>query len=154
MASIDSMIGAGAPRTWDGDAITPWSSTTCAPQTLDKTLRCFIAKTSAKPHVQSRHALGQKGVVDCSQGLPPTGAPSGDRLTAPDDEGPVCAGIVRDPFPATTVYAVATFVDPAAKHWDRKKRAYVVGPVTTKVFYQFAGIRHLDQAAPMIRPMG
>jgi hypothetical protein len=66
-----------------------------------------------------------------------------DSRSIPDNDGPICAAIVRDPFPSTTVYVIATFVDPNAKHWDPKVRRYVVGPVTTKLFYQFAGIRDL-----------
>jgi hypothetical protein len=51
----------------------------------------------------------------------------------------------------------ATFVDPQARHYDPAKRAYVVGPVVAKVYYQFAGIRRLperkpDGSYPPIRP--
>jgi hypothetical protein len=75
--------------------------------------------------------------------VPKVIAGAGDSREVPDEEGPVCAGTSRDPFPSTTVYVVATFVDPAAEHWDPKAQKMVVGPVTSKVFYQFAGIRNL-----------
>ncbi len=72
-------------------------------------------------------------------------APGGarDSIGKPDGEGPICAGSQRDPFPSTTVYIVATFVDPSVKHYDPSKKGYVVGPVTSKLYYQFAGIRKL-----------
>ena len=66
-----------------------------------------------------------------------------DSTAVPDVEGPLCAGSLRDPFPSATVYVVATFVDPVAEHWDPKAQKVVVGPVTSKVFYQFAGVRDL-----------
>jgi len=46
-------------------------------------------------------------------------------------------------FPSTTVYLTANVVEPAAKHWDPRKKKYVVGPVVSILFYQIAG-RHPD----------
>ena len=46
-------------------------------------------------------------------------------------------------FPSTSVYLAATVTDPRARHWDRKARRYVIGPVTSHAFLQFAG-RHPD----------
>ena len=45
------------------------------------------------------------------------GKRSQDRANALDYEGPLCAGTTQDPFPSTTVYVVAKFVDPAARHY-------------------------------------
>jgi hypothetical protein len=42
------------------------------------------------------------------------------------------------------VYVIAKFVDPAAKHWDPSTKKYVVGPLTSTTYYQFAGIRHRE----------
>ena len=36
------------------------------------------------------------------------------------------------------------FVDPKAEYWDPKAQQMLVGPLSTKVFYQFAGIRDLS----------
>ena len=149
VASIDSMTGAGIPATFDKLPIRPWSTTKCGSQRLVSRkgrARCVIAKLSEPPHVLVTHILGQAGVVDCSRGVPPphmAGAAASDRPGAPDDEGPICAGTVRDPFPSTTIYLTATVVDPVAKHYDRKRHGYVVGPVVSKLYYQFAGIRHM-----------
>jgi hypothetical protein len=96
---------------------------------------------TAKPHVLVRHRLGDPGVVDCSHGVPTMRAAE-DSLKPPDDEGPVCAGRERDPFPSTTVYVIATFVDPREKHFDPVTHEFVTGPVKSVVYYQFAGIRH------------
>ena len=147
VAAIDSLTGLGRPRTFDRRRIRPWETTKCVVKTLSAKRRshCPIARLSAEPHVQVKHSLGQKGVVDCSRGAPKSvqsGAPGSDRPQAPDDEGPICAGTIRDPFPSTTIYITATVVDPKAKHFDRKRREYVVGPVTSKLYYQFAGRRH------------
>lgn len=48
-------------------------------------------------------------------------------------------GIALSLFPATYVYMVATMVDPNATYYDRAQHKMVTGPLTTKVFYQFAG---------------
>jgi hypothetical protein len=149
VASINSLTGKGRPRTFDNLAIRPWSTIKCAPEKLVARkghASCVISKLSAKPHVLVRRLLGQPGVVDCRRGLPrrlKPGATGGDRPTAPDDEGPICAGTIRDPFPSATIYLTATVVDPKVKHFDRKLKKYVVGPVTSKLYYQFAGIRQL-----------
>jgi hypothetical protein len=42
-------------------------------------------------------------------------------------------------FPATYVYMIVTMVDPNATYFDRAQHKMVTGPLTTKVFYQFAG---------------
>jgi hypothetical protein len=74
-----------------------------------------------------------------------------DSTFSPDDEAPICAGSVRDPFPSATVYVIATFVDPNVRHYDPTTNAYVIGPVTSKLYYQFAGIRQLpaEHKGPM-----
>jgi hypothetical protein len=86
--------------------------------------------------------VGEPNVYDCSQGIPWKQFRK-DSKGSPDVDGPICAATVRDPFPSTTIYVIATFVDPAAKHWIPKKKAYVTGPVTSKLYYQFAGVRDL-----------
>lgn len=45
-------------------------------------------------------------------------------------------------FPGTTMYVTAQVVDPQAKQWDRRSKRYIVGPLTSTLFYQVAG-RHL-----------
>ena len=146
VASIASMTGSGRPRSFDKLPIRPWSTVKCKPAALRKSLRCVIAKLSAKPHVLVTRRLGEKGVSDCSHGVPRVprpASPTHDSPKAPDFEGPICAGTTRDPFPSATVYMIATFVDPNAKHYDPKLKRYVGGPVTSTVYYQFAGIRDI-----------
>ena len=149
VASIESMTGEGRPLTRSGDPIRPWAVIKCPPAKLGNGARCVFARTSDKHHVEVIHRLGEKGVYDCSQGIPnikeTASTKSGDSPNIPDFEGPVCAGVQRDLFPSTTVYVIATFVDPAAKHYDSQKKAYVIGPVASKVFFQFAGTRDLKR---------
>jgi hypothetical protein len=141
VASIESMIGDGSPRTFDHQRIVPWSASRCTRSTTtDNAYRCVLGNLSDPPHVQVTTRVGEPGVVDCSNGIP-RAVLRGDSATSPDSEGPVCAGTSRDPFPSTTLYVIATFVDPQARHWDPVRRAMVVGPVTSRVFYQFAGVR-------------
>ena len=149
VAAIESMVASGRPFTFDRLPIRPWTATRCAPAAVSERVRCVIGKLSDKPHIVDIHRIGDKNVVDCSRILPreilrgPVEIDHRDSRTAPDNDGPICAGTVRDPFPSATVYVVATFVDPVAKHWDVRSRRYVTGPVASKVFYQFAGIRDL-----------
>lgn len=65
-----------------------------------------------------------------------------------DDNGPICAGTQRDPFPSAVVYVMATFMDPNVRHFDGNAKKYVVGAVQSKVFYQFAGIRRVPEHRP------
>jgi hypothetical protein len=150
VASIESMMGSGRPLALDGQEITPWSANRCVPLSGEReTAVCHLGNLGDRPNVQVTHLLGEPGVVDCSQGVPR--ASRGDNRRDPDDEIPVCAGTLRDPFPSTTLYVIATFVDPKAEHYDPEKREMVVGPVVSRVFYQFAGVRDprkLLEAAP------
>ena len=140
VASIDSLNGNKRPFTFDKQPIRPWSAAKCAPQALREQIRCVIAHIDDHPHVLSAHKVGEPNVYDCSKGIPWEQFRK-DSKGIPDVDGPICAASVRDPFPSATVYVIATFVDPAAKHWDRRKKAYVTGPVTSMVYYQFAGVR-------------
>src|SRR5215472_15294197 len=150
-ATIDALVGPGRPFTRDGRPIQAWTGTKCAPRPLRQGIRCTIARLDQPSHVQDTFRLGQPGVVDCSLGVPPLPGPGPapgttpprDATTRPDLEGPVSAGTQSDPFPSAVVYVMASFVDPNARHFDPAKRAFVVGPVTSKLYYQFAGIRQL-----------
>lgn len=147
VASIESMTGEGRPFTFDKTPIRPWSTLKYKGTTLRETARFVIAKVSDPPHVRVIRRIGEKGVYDCSKGVPhvtrPVEGVGQDSPRIVDYEGPICAGTIRDPFPATTVYLIAAFVDPKARHYDPRKKEYVVGPVTSKLYYQFAGVRDL-----------
>lgn len=149
VASIDSMNGKGAPYTFDKTPIRPWSGGVCKATPKRKgnvVARCAVASIEDKPHVTLVHRLGEKGVYDCSRGVPYVNPPNAqDSPGTPDYEGPVCAGATRDPFLSTTIYAIATFVDPNAQYYDPRKKAYVVGPLESKVYYQFAGVRDTNK---------
>lgn len=143
VASIESMNGAGRPLTFDSQPITPWSASRCT-SLKDGTVNCVLGNIADPPHVQVTRRVGEPGVYDCSNGVPRTGLRTGgDSPFSPDPEGVICAGTSRDPFPSTTIYVIATFVDPSAQYWDPKAQKMVVGPLSTKVFYQFAGVRDL-----------
>ncbi len=144
VAAIASMVGAGEPKTRSGEPIRPWTVSTCQPARLRDGARCVVASLAQKPHVEVVHRVGEPGVYDCSGGIPQVDRPSRgkpDSLRAPDFEGPICAGVARDLFPSTTVYIIATAVDPQAKYYDPQLKRYVVGPLTSKVFLQVAGVR-------------
>jgi hypothetical protein len=146
VASIESMIGDGEPLTFERLPITPWSSSKCEPATERGLARCVLANLADPPHVEETRRVGEPGVYDCSHGIPVLTAPDSPQI--PDFEGPICAGSSRDPFPSTTVYIIATFVDPAAEHWDAERKEMVIGPETSKVFYQFAGVRDISKLKP------
>jgi len=149
VASIDSMIGDGRPRTYDKVPIVPWSETKCVGAGLREGATCTVAKLDQEPHVRETFTVGQPGVYDCSQGVPtiprrnPVKGTNGitDSSRPLDYEGSICAGAQTDPFPSATVYVIAKLVEPAAKHWDPATKQYVVGPLTSTVYYQFAGTR-------------
>lgn len=156
VASIESMTGDGRPLTFEQEPIIPWSTGQCTPATPSSSrlarlegasVRCVLGKPTDRPHVLVNRRPGDPGVVPCKNGVPTaSGKPAGrsrsnDSRQTPDYEGPICAGSSRDPFPSTTVYVIATFIDPKAEHYDPQQQRIVVGPVTSKVFYQFSGVR-------------
>jgi hypothetical protein len=79
---------------------------------------------------QGRHIFENVVTRNCSE--------PADRSSGPEVNECV-NGIFVDLFPATTVYVVATVVDPHALHWDPAQGRLVVGPVESRIFYQFAG---------------
>ena len=142
LATIESMVGAGHPFARDKEPIRPWSASVCPAQALgERAATCLVANLKDLPHVSVVHHVGEPGVIDCSTNTTAGREAAKDSLNWPDYEGPVCAGEQFDPFPSAVVYVVATFVDPNAKHYDSAKKGYAVGPVTSRVYYQFAGIR-------------
>jgi hypothetical protein len=150
VASLESMTGEGRPYGNDRLPIQPWSETKCEGATLRASAGCVVAKLSDPPRVEVTHRIGEKGVIDCGRGgiriQHPEQGSLGDRPKPLDYEGPICAGTQHDLFPATTVYVVATFEEPNVKHYDLTRKAYAVGPVTSKLFYQFSGIKDVPAA--------
>jgi hypothetical protein len=149
MATIDSMVGEGHPFARDRQPIRPWMASVCSAQPLgERAATCLLANLNDVPHVSVVHHVGEPGVIDCRHNAVTGNAAAKDSLNWPDYEGPVCAGEQFDPFPSAVVYVIATFVDPNAKHYDLVNKAYVVGPVTSKVYYQFAGVRKVKDRNP------
>ncbi|MEO6064389.1 MAG: hypothetical protein ABIP49_01230, partial [Lysobacterales bacterium] len=69
---------------------------------------------------------------------PPTDNPSGFGPPGTADYCP--KGNQVSLFPATFVYVTATVTDPHAKQWDARRREFVEQPLTTRVFFQAAGV--------------
>ena len=73
VASIQSMMRDGRPFTFDGQEITPWSASRCEPSSGERdTAVCKLGNLADRPHVEVTHLLGERGVVDCSNGVPRT----------------------------------------------------------------------------------
>lgn len=49
-------------------------------------------------------------------------------------------GVALSLFPSTAVYVTATVVDQNARYFDPDRGEFVIGPLVSKVFYQFVGI--------------
>jgi hypothetical protein len=146
VASIDAMIRGGQLISWQGIPIRPWTISRtglCGEQ--DK--ECSATLTDA-PRSLPISSLGQgRHIVQhfdgkCLEQAPPPKPPR-DASGFPDVNNCPNAGFNLDLFPSTMVYVTATVVDPAAKHWDPATKAFVVGPVESNLFYQFAG-QHPD----------
>ncbi|MEP6600636.1 MAG: hypothetical protein ABJB49_02350 [Nitrospirota bacterium] len=74
---------------------------------------------------------------NCKRGFVPLAKGNGDAMFG-DIE--YCAhGIALSLFPSTYVYMIVTVVDPNATYFDKAQNKMVTGPLTSKVFYQFAG---------------
>jgi hypothetical protein len=68
------------------------------------------------------------------------GCDTQDNLTGTPDTGGCAAGVNVDLFPATTLYLTADVVTSDMRHWDAAQQRYVVGDVTTRVYFQVAGL--------------
>lgn len=133
-ASIDAMVG-NVERVFDAfkQPIRPW-----------KTKKITLPQTAVKEGGQipiplatlkeGRNIVQQIGERECARG---------DIKGEERDTRGCRQGYSLDMFPATSTLIIATVVDPAARHWDPARKAYVVGPMRSRVFYQVAG-RHPD----------
>jgi len=151
VASIESMMPGARPVSWQGFPITPWKDKGVSPCNGDNTRtavangctfrlgdapqRLAVARLSQGRHIAERYS-GKCAPTRRGQG-------PGDSIAAPDVNECPNRGFSLDLFPSTMLYLMADVIDPAAKHWDKATNAFVVGPVTSKLFYQVAG-RHPD----------
>jgi len=73
------------------------------------------------------------------------GCPEIEDSQVPEQEVNNCPdfGTQLDLFPSTTTFVSATVTDPNAAHFDPVQNKIVVGPVSTRVFFQVAG-QHPD----------
>lgn len=151
VASIDSMMPGARPVSWQGFPITPWKSkgagacdgdnarstaaAGCTVRLGEAPQRITVSRLSQGRHIAERYS-GKCAPTRRGQG-------PGDSIASPDVNECPNRGFSLDLFPSTMVYLMADVIDPAAKHWDPATHAFVVGPVTSKLFYQIAG-RHPD----------
>ena len=152
VASIDSMMPGARPVSWQGFPITPWKGNSaaacngnnarrsaaaagCTFRLGEAPQRIAVASLSQGRHVAERYS-GKCAPTRRGRG-------PGDSIASPDVNECPNRGFSLDLFPSTMLYLMADVIDPAAKHWDPATNSFVVGPVTSKLFYQVAG-RHPD----------
>jgi hypothetical protein len=136
LLSINSMVpNAGRLTDIMGVPLAPWRNAKLRTEKTTVTrkgLRLSIAKLAQGPHF-----LDVVDAADCKA------MQRGDRNDERPDTLGCKTGIVAALFPATTTFLSAVVTDPKAKHWDARRKAYVTGPVSTRIFYQIEG-RHPD----------
>jgi hypothetical protein len=113
--------------------VTPWSTK----KPFDASVRLLRGKSLRIPVARmrdARRAVRTIGPAQCNRG---------DMMRPGRDTKDCTQGESVGLFPATSTLISATVVDPLAKHWDRERRAYVIGPLRSRVAYQLAG-RHPD----------
>lgn len=134
--SLDAMVTGARLETWQKLPILPWRTVrplARGESELGAPVKDVRAVTIARLS-QGRHVFQRYDESDCQAGARP-----GDSTREPD-VARCLPGFRLDLFPATTVFVTATVVDPSAKHWDSVQSRFVVGPVESKLFYQFGGI--------------
>jgi hypothetical protein len=149
VVSIDSMVsGARRLRSWDGTVVRPLSVdrplVSMNPDCRSKPSSCVTAVPSSiripVGHLsEGRHVFERVQGNDCG--------PSADRAAAPPGvtswlEVNECEnnGFNLHLFPSTTVLVKATVIDPKVRHWNPKRKRYVVGPLESTLFFQAAGV--------------
>jgi hypothetical protein len=135
MISIESMTQFSKPLDPFGLPVNPWKESSRRFLTEGKTIKkgetvqIALAKLS-----DGRHIVEQVDSKSCNKNDDPSGKP--------DTRG--CRpGLNIDLFPATTVFVKATITSPNAKSWDPSRKKYVIGPLSSQIYLQFAG-RHPD----------
>jgi hypothetical protein len=134
--AIEAMVPNAAMVDFTGEPVLPWEGSTrqlVSQATLkgDETLSIPIARIG-----QPRHINETLTAADCRA--------QADRFGPGADTTNCRPGTTTDLFPATTAYFTADVIDPNATYWDPERKAYVTGPLASRVYYQVAG-RRLDQ---------
>jgi len=134
--AIEAMVPDARMVDFTGQPVVPWEGSVrqlVAQATLkrDEALSIPVARLD-----QPRHIDEVLTDADCRA--------QADRLAGGRDTANCRTGRNTDRFPATTMYFTADVVDPNATYWDPKRQAYVIGPLSSRVYYQVAG-RRLDQ---------
>lgn len=137
--SIDSMISGATPRDWRGVPIRPWTGQRSAesPGVLiaDRIELKDSQTLSVSKLTNDRHVFVDVDGKGCQ-------APNDQRdRKDPPDVNECVNGTAIGLFPSTTVFLTATIIDPNAQHWDAAQSQMVTGPVESKLFYQFGGIK-------------
>lgn len=134
MIDINSMMRGAEPVDVRGLPIEFLSSTSFKTESVQDRLRLPIAKLSDPRTVDILY-----GPDDC-----PTGAVGGTLSVGDADPGEIdyCEqGNALSLFPVTYTYLIAKVTDPNARYWDPERREFVTGPLSSVVYYQFAGIQ-------------
>jgi Peptidase M66 len=118
---------------WTGHPFSAWPKTQ---RTLLKKSRLLkrgqgIAVTVARLS-QPRHIFERWNERNCK---------TQDNINGTPDVARCVPGYSIDLFPATTFYLTGTVVVPNAKHWNRKRKRYVVSELTSQLFVQIGGRR-------------
>lgn len=129
--SIDAMVVGAKLRDWAGRSVRPYGGST---KTFLKDGKSLTRKRGLSLEIarmsQDRQVVHRVSAADCEPG----------NADGPGAAVGRCApGINVSLFPATIVYVRAKIVKPNAKHWDRRRRRFVTGPLTTRIFTQLPG---------------
>ena len=153
--SIDSMVRGAPLKTWQGEEIQPWKATRevapegaeCkeseeeqSPAEVRASIRRLGCVTTIEDSVdvtvarlsQGRHVLVRVNPTTCT--------PPADSTRATDVNECESAGYNVDLFPSTTILITADVVQPNVRHWDASQGRFVIGPVTSELFYQVGGV--------------
>lgn len=129
--SINEMTSTGAMIGVDGRALVPWQDREGADVDVASAAELAVANL-AEPR-----ALDYFRQADPECGMLPNIPPVPDH---PIFDLPYCdEGPVLGLFPSARVYVEATVTDPEAQYFDKDTGTMVTGPLSNRIFIQFAG---------------
>ncbi len=137
--SIDSMVPGAPMADWRGSRILPWTEQR-NPESAGVLLAERVEVKESQTFLISKLTNDRHVFIDVDgKGCQ---APNDQRdKKDPPDVNECVNGTAIGLFPATTMYLTATVIDPNAQHWDPAQNQMVTGPMESKLFYQFGGIK-------------
>ncbi len=141
MLDLEQMVVGGALRGIRGEAIAPYGRRPRGSERELPTIRFEQpVRLGSTPFVLPIAELTDRRHLDVRVNKEDCGFAKGPGFSKSGEIYCPTSGYALSLFPATFVYIIATVTEPNAHYWDKTQAKFVDGPLSTRIFFQRAGV--------------